>query len=235
MVTAGLLVKSLLLAEQINPGFDTKRNLLTIEVAQSSDGAQSLSQFYAPLMDKLRGLPGVKQASYSRVVPFSGSGGGATRKVSLPGVELPSGQDWLDIHYNAVGPDYFRIIGTRILRGRDFSPADGAGGPRTTLINSTMARRFWPVQNPIGHHLKVENVDCQIIGIVEDGKNEWIHEQTTPYMYFPFAQMPISEATILVEVTGDPRTLADAVRHEIRALDKNVLFLSVTTLHQLMK
>jgi putative ABC transport system permease protein len=235
MITAGLLVKSLLLTEQIKPGFDTKRNLITIEVAPSSDGVQSLSQFYAPLMEKLRGLPGVKQASYSRVVPFSGSGGGATRKVSLPGVELPSGQDWLNIHYNSVGPDYFRIMGTRILRGRAFSLVDEAGGLHATLINSTMARRFWPDRNPIGDHIKVEGADCEIIGIVEDGKNNWIHEQTEPYMYFLFAQMPLGEATILVEVTGDPRALVDAVRHEIRALDKNVLFLRVMTLHQLMK
>ncbi len=221
MVTAGLLVKSLLLTEQINPGFDTNRNLLTIEVAPSSDDGQRLSLFYAPLIERLRGLPGVKQASYSRVVPFSGSGGGATQKVSLPGIELPPGQDSLDIHFNSVGPDYFRIMGTRILRGRDFSPADKVGRFHTTLINSTMARRFWPDRSPIGQHVKVEDANCEIIGIVEDGKNEWIHEQTTPYMYFPFAQMPTGEATILVEGTGDPRSLLDAVRQEIRTLDKN--------------
>ncbi|HEV2195597.1 MAG TPA: ABC transporter permease [Candidatus Acidoferrum sp.] len=235
LVTAGLLVKSLLRTEQINPGFDTKRNLLTIDLATSWGQTESLSHFYEPLMEKLRGLPGVKHASYSRVVPFSGSGGGATRKVSLPGVELPSGQDWLDIHYNSIGPDYYRIMGTRILRGRDFSSADEASGPHTALINSTMAQRFWPDRNPIGQHVKVEGTDCEIIGIVEDGKNVWIHEQPEPYMYFPFSQMPIGEATILVEVTGDPKALVDAVRQEIRALDKNVLFLSVMTLRQLMK
>jgi putative ABC transport system permease protein len=235
MVTAGLLVKSLLLAEQINPGFDTKRNLLTIEVAPSSDGAQRLSLFYEPLMEKLRGLPGVKQASYSRVVPFSGSGGGATRKVSLPGVELPPGQDSLDIHFNSVGPGYFRTMGTRILRGRDFSSADEAGRPHTTLINNTMARRFWSDRNPIGQHVKVENTDCEIIGIVEDGKNNWIHEQAEPYMYFPFAQTPLGEGTILVEAAGDPRALVNVVSREIRSQDKNVLFSSVMTLRQLMK
>lgn len=235
MVTAGLLVKSLLRTEQISPGFDTRRHLLKIDLATSWGEAQSLSHFYEPLMDKLRALPGVKQASYSRVVPFSGSGGGATRRVSLPGVELPSGQDWLDIHYNSVGSDYFRIMGTRILRGRDFSSTDGASGPHTALIDSTMARRFWPNRNPIGQHVKMEGADCEIIGIVEDVKNNWIHEQPEPYMYFPFAQMPMGEATILVETAGDPKALADAVRHEIRALDKDVLFLSVMTLHQLMK
>lgn len=234
MVTAGLLVKSLLLTEQINPGFDTRRNLLTIEVAPSTDGAHRLSQFYAPLMEKLRGLPGVKQASYSRVVAFSGSGDGATRKVSLLGVQLPSGQDWLDIHYNSIGPDYFRIMGTRILRGRDFSSADGASSPHTALINNAMVRRFWPDRNPIGQHVKVEDTDCEIIGIVEDAKNVSIHEKPEPYMYFPFAQMPTGEATVLVEATGDPRAVADAVRKEIRALDKSVLFLGMMTLRQLM-
>ena len=235
MVTAGLLVKSLLLTEQINPGFDTKRNLLTIEVAPSTDGVQRWSQFYEPLRERLRGLPGVKRASYSRVVPFSGSGGGATRKVFLPGVELPPGQDWLDIHFNSVGPDYFRIMGTRILRGRDFSPADEAGSLHTTLISSTMARRFWPDRNPIGQHVKVEGADCEIIGIVEDSKNEGIHEQPEPYMYFPFAQVLTGEGTLLVEAAGDPRALVDVVRHEILTQDKNAIFLSVMTLRQLIK
>ncbi|HXY25735.1 MAG TPA: ABC transporter permease [Candidatus Acidoferrum sp.] len=235
MAAAGLLAKSLLLVEQINPGFNTKANLLTIMVAPLQGHSESVPLFYAPLMAKLKGLPGIRRASYASVMPFSGSGGGATRKVFLPGVEMPPGQESLDVHFNAVGPDYFRTIGTRILRGRDFTSADETGHLHSALINSTMARSFWPDRNPIGQHVKVENADCEIVGIVEDVKNESIHEPDEPYMYFPFAQMPSSDVTILVESAGAPETVMDAAKHEIIALDKNVIFVNVKTLRQLLE
>ena len=235
LVPAGLLLKSLILAEQVNPGFDTKKNLLTIFLAPPGGRAESVTRFYAPLMEKLRGLPGVKQASYAMRVPLSGSGGGASQKVSIPGVELPAGQQFLEIHFNSVGLNYFRTMGTRILRGRDFAPEDEASHHRTMLVNNTMARRFWPTSGPIGQHVKVENDDYEIIGIVEDGRNEKIREAAEPCMYFPFVQMPMSEGTILVETAGDPRAMVGAVRNEIFTLDKNVLLIRVLTLKQLMR
>ena len=235
LVPAGLLLKSLILAEQVNPGFDAKKNLLTIFLAPPGGRAESVTRFYAPLIEKLRGLPGVKQASYALRVPLSGSGGGASRKVSIPGVESPAGQQFLEIHFNSVGLNYFRTMGTRILRGRDFAPEDEASHHRTMHINNTMARRFWPTSDPIGQHLKVENDDYEIIGIVEDGKNEHIHEDAEPCMYFPFAQTPMGEGTILVETADDPRAMLSSVRNEILTLDKNVLLINVLTLKQLMR
>lgn len=236
IVTAGLLVKSLLLAEEINPGFDAKRNLLTITIAPLQRATERAPLSYAPLMARLQGLPGVKRASYSSVLQLSGVGGGATRKVSPPpGIELPPGQDSLDIHFNAVGLDYFRTMGTRILRGRDFSSADEAGPLHTTLINNSLARRFWPDQNSIGQHVKVENSDCEILGVVEDGKNQSIHEQAEPYMYLPFSQVPSNDVVILVEAASDPRTILDAVRREILSLNKNTIFVNVMTVRQLME
>jgi putative ABC transport system permease protein len=235
MVAGGLLAKSLLLTEQINPGFNPRGNLLTIMVAPVTSPSESVPLFYAPLIARLPGLPGVKRGSYASFMPFTGVGGGATKKVFLPGVELPPGQDSLDIRFNAVGPDYFRTMGTRILRGRDFVSADNAGRLHTTLINSTMARRFWADRSPVGQHVKVENDDCEVIGIVEDVKGQSIHEQAEPYMYFPFTQMPSSDVTILVESAGDPRTIVEAVKREIRTLDKNAIFVNVKTLGELMK
>jgi hypothetical protein len=108
------------------------------------------------------------------------------------------------------------------------------------LISETMARRFWPGQDPMGHLVKAklwnsDMGDFEIIGVVQDGKNEYIHEAAEPYAYVPFAQVPFGEGTLLVETAGDPRAVIDPVKREIRAVDKDVLIFLVITLKQLMQ
>jgi putative ABC transport system permease protein len=236
LVAAGLLLKSLMLSARINPGFDTRKNLLTVCLATSAGGRQSAMQFYGPVVEKIRTLPGVKQASYAFRVPLAGSGGGVETKVTLPGVELPPGQEFLRLHYNSVGLNYFRTVGARILRGRDFTKEDEATHHLALLINETMARRFWPSKDPLGQVVKVqERGDFEIIGVVEDGRIEALHEAAEPYGYFLFAQSPFGEGTLLVETTGDPRAIVDPVKREIRAVDKNTVIYLVMTLHDLMQ
>jgi len=236
LVGAGLLIKSLMLTTKINPGFDTRKNLLTVFLAPSSGGEKGVMRFYAPLVERIKTLPGVKQVSYAMRIPLSGSGGGVEAKVSLPGVELPRGQESLMLHYNLVGLNYFRTVGARILRGRDFAKEDEASHHYVILINETMAHRFWPSKEPIGKVVKVEQRgDFEIIGVVEDGRNESIHEVAEPYAYVLYSQMPTGEGTILVETASDPRALVDPVKREIRALDKDVIIFLVMTSKQLMQ
>jgi putative ABC transport system permease protein len=239
LVGAGLLVKSLMLAARTNPGFDTRKNLLTVYLEPTSNWKQSAMSFYTPVVERIQALPGVKQASYALRIPLSGSGGGVELKVSIPGVELPPGQDSLRLHFNSVGLNYFRTVGARILRGRDFTKEDESSHHHIMLINETMARRFWPGKDPMGHLVKAklwnsDMGDFEIIGVVQDGKNEYIHEAAEPYAYVPFAQVPFGEGTLLVETAGDPRAIVDPVKREIRAVDKDAIFFLVMTLKQLM-
>ena len=236
LVGAGLLIKSLMLTSRINPGFDTRKNLLTVFLAPSAGGERAAAQFYGPVIERIKGLPGVKQASYALRIPLSGSGGGVEAKVTLPGVELPPGQDSLRLHYNSVGLDYFRTVGARILRGRDFAKEDIDTHHNTILINDTMARRFWPGRDPRGQVVRVEKRgDFEIIGVVEDGRNESLHEPPAPYAYVLYAQMPAGEGTLLVETAGDAKAVIDPVKREIRAVDKDALILLIMTLKQLMQ
>jgi len=114
------------------------------------------------------------------------------------------------------------------------------------LINEMMARRFWPDTDPIGRYLVVEGSDCrpsiacrpsakyQIIGVVQDGRIEDIHEPLDSYLYFSFAQKPVGEGAIIVETAVPPQQLAGAVKQEIRGVDKGVTFFSVQTMKELM-
>jgi len=195
------------------------------------EGAERSLTFFEQVAKKSEGLPGVRHATFARRMLLTDSGGGAVQHVSIPGVELPQGQVTTPIKFNVVGPDYFETLGTRLVRGREFTPTDGPAGARVVLISQTMARRFWSGKDPLSRHIVAEGKECQIVGVVEDAKINGIHEAPEPYMYFPFAQAPIDWGTLIVETTGDRRTqqaqqaqqaMVAAIRSEIRSVDPKV-------------
>jgi putative ABC transport system permease protein len=234
LIVAGLFLKSLVFSERINPGFDASKKLLIVNVSPSARPGAISREFYLPVVERIRSLPGVRKASYASRMLLSGSGGGVSCEVSIPGVEPPSGQKAFVVRFNSVGRDYFQTVGARILRGRAFDAREESPEQRGVLINEVMARRFWPGTDPIGRHLMVEGSDYQIIGIVQDGRINDIHEPLEPYIYFSFAQRPSGEGAIIVETAGAPQQLVGAVKHEIRAVDKDATFLFVQTMKELM-
>jgi putative ABC transport system permease protein len=234
LIVAGLFLKSLVFSERINPGFDASKKLLIVNVSPSARPGAISREFYLPVVERIRSLPGVRKASYASRMLLSGSGGGVSCEVSIPGVEPPSGQKAFVVRFNSVGRDYFQTVGARILRGRAFDAREESPEQRGVLINEVMARRFWPGTDPIGRHLMVEGSDYQIIGFVQDGRINDIHEPLEPYIYFSFAQRPSGEGAIIVETAGAPQQLVGAVKHEIRAVDKDATFLFVQTMKELM-
>jgi len=97
-----------------------------------------------------------------------------------------------------------------------------------------MADRFWPGQEVLGRHILAEGKSCQIVGVVENAKIYSIHEASEPYMYFPFAQMPSEDGTLIVEAESNPKELTTRIRSEIQRVDRNVS-VSVRTVHYLMQ
>ena len=234
LIVAGLFLKSLVFSERINPGFDASKKLLIVNVSPSARPGAISREFYLPVVERIRSLPGVRKASYASRMLLSGSGGGVSCEVSIPGVEPPSGQKAFVVRFNSVGRDYFQTVGARILRGRAFDAREESPEQRGVLINEVMARRFWPGTDPIGRHLMVEGSDYQIIGFVQDGRINDIHEPLEPYIYFSFAQRPSGEGAIIVETAGAPQQLVGVVKQEIRAVDKDATFLFVQTMKELM-
>ena len=234
LILAGLFTKSLMFSQRINPGFDTSKKLLIVSLSPSAGTQASSHEFFLPAVEKIRSLPGVMKASYAMRMLLSEFGGGASCTVSIPGLEPPSGQKGFTIKFNSVGRDYFQTVGTRILRGRDFDSREEALTSRSVVISESMARRFWPHTDPIGRSVLVEGSEYQIIGLAQDGRIADIHEAPEPYIYFPFAQKRTGDAAIIIEAAGDPRQLVPAVKHEIRAVDNNVEFVSAHTLKELM-
>jgi putative ABC transport system permease protein len=237
LVTAStLLVRSLVQSQGINLGTNVRKQLVFFELNPAVAGydAQRSLELFERAAENARAVPGVVRASFARRVLLSGSGGGAEQRVSIPGLSLPQAQPNIRIKFNAVAPGYFEAVGTRLLKGRSFTPSDGASSARVVLVSETMARRLWDAQDPVGRHLIADGRDCKIIGIVEDAKINDVHEASEPYMYFPFSQLPNAEGTLIAETIGDQDRVVAIVRDRIRNLDAN-LPIMISTIHDLLR
>jgi ABC-type lipoprotein release transport system permease subunit len=106
LIATGLFLKSLILSEQINPGFDSKKELLIIIATPAMNTLEANQKFYLPVLQQIKSLPGVKGATYAIRMPLSGSGGGISCEASIPGVENPEGQKGFIIKYNQLRPPF---------------------------------------------------------------------------------------------------------------------------------
>ncbi|MFB3852233.1 MAG: ADOP family duplicated permease [Vicinamibacterales bacterium] len=233
LAAAGLLARSFIHTASERPGFDTDRNVLVMLVSMNGEGQRN-AVAAEELMDRVRALPGVKRAAYCRRTGLVDSGGGATVDVAIPGAPASPGQDVIRLRFNQISIDYFAVTGTRLLAGRTFERRDEQDAP-VVLVNETMARRFWPGRSPVGEWVRVRNVDRQVLGVVEDAMVNSVHEQPEPFVYLPYAQMPSSDTTILVETTGAPDSIADAVKAEMRKVSSPPTLLTTETLRQQMR
>ncbi len=233
LIATGLFVKSLLFTERINPGFDTRKNLLIVNYAPFMNPQESSQKLFHPVLDQMKAMPGVKNATYAFRMLMGGMGDGRKCEVSIPGVEPPKGERSFVIRLNFVGRDYFQTVGTQILRGRAFDRGDELPDQRTVIISEAMAKRFWPEADPIGSQLIADGKDYRIVGIAQNNM-EYVHKSPEPFLYIPFTQVPSGEAVIIVETIDDPLALASAVKDKIRSIDKMGVMLKPGTLRDVL-
>jgi predicted permease len=229
MTISLLFFRSLSKVRDLPAGFDTHKNLAVLNV-----GGPEGVQFLPDLVERAASLPGVKRATYAMRMLLSGSGGGANAPVSVPGFQLPEGQSSIPINLNAVGPNYFQTVGTRILEGRNFTFADGPHSQKVVIISQFMARRFWPHDDALGKSIKIGKEDTLIVGIAEDAKIIWLREPPTPYMYLPYAQTQYNGGAVIVEVSQKPDAVISLLRREIHSYRPTLIISGVDTVHTLL-
>jgi predicted permease len=142
------------------------------------------------------------------------------------------------VKFNLVGPDYFDLLGIALLRGRAIDDGDRADGQRVMLVNETMAARIWPGEDPVGRSVRLGNPDSDpvlVVGVVEDGKYNYLEEPQEPYLYIPFSQRRWGEVILLAETEGDPALVAPLVRQVIGTLSPETFLLPQTTLGDVLR
>ena len=132
-----------------------------------------------------------------------------------------------------ITPDYLKALGIPLVKGRSFSESDGPQSPHVLLINETMARRYFPNEDPIGKRLTlgINNFSGQIVGVVGDVKHVSLDAETNEEVYAAYSQAPYwTDMTLVMRTSGDPMSLAGAVRNEVASADKQVPIARVRTM-----
>jgi putative ABC transport system permease protein len=165
----------------------------------------------------------------STTLPMSGSNLGAGFTVDDHPVANPA--DRPTAAGFAISPDYFATMGIQLVRGRVFTARDDENGPPVAIINETMARRFWPNEDPVGRRLtSYAGVSREIVGIVRDVKNRDLAENAGPQLYTPYVQRPWPFLAVVARTTGDPVGLAATLRQAVASVDPDLAAADVRTI-----
>ena len=148
------------------------------------------------------------------------------RGISIPGYQPQPGED-MEFGATTVGPGYFETMRIPMVHGRGFAEQDRPGAPRVVIVNETFARRFWPVQDPIGRSLDDGGGTLQVLGIAKDGMYASLGEEPRPFFYLAALQSndsvrPEIDLTVIVRTARDPAAMLPALRREARALDPDL-------------
>lgn len=230
LIVAGLFIRSLQKAQQIDLGYDVD-NVLTVRpeggLLNSRETAPQLV-FFNQMLARVRTVPGVEAASLADFIP---SGGG--RRTTTINVEnyTPRPQENMDVLNGVVASDYFKTMGTTLLAGREFSDRDTEGAPRTVIVNEALARRYWPGQSALGKHIAIrDDRQLEVVGVVKDATAYIFQKGALPFFYLPLLQNPSPGMTLHVRSKGDPMAMLPGVRNEIEALDQSVMLHDASTL-----
>ena len=221
LVSAGLLIRSFDKLLRVNVGFKTE-SLLSLEYRLPRNKYRDpVAQwnFHNQVVERLQEVPGVQSAALVRGLPFSGNG--ATTAIALPDREPPPKGMEPEVMINTATPNYFETLGIPLIQGRVFGNQDRADTPPVVVINQTMARRFWPNQDPLGKQIKFieDDSNATVIGVVGDAKHYWLEEEQRPQVYGTFSQGPGLFATVVIRTGVEPLSLSEPVRQAIWKVD----------------
>jgi putative ABC transport system permease protein len=215
---SGLMLRSLGKLLAINPGFDPK-NVLTLRLTIPPGGMarDSMPAFYTELLDRLRAVPGVTDASLVNCAPLNGGCNGT--KIDLmdrPHVDIPAMPN-IGVHWAT--PTWFSTLRIPFKRGRMFTLADRAGAAKVVLVNETAARTFWPNDDPIGKRVGVLqggfDKGAEVIGVVGDVLQN-ADSAAKPDVYLPYYQSPSGRMIIFLRTSGEPTAVLADARRAIR-------------------
>jgi predicted permease len=232
LVGAGLLFRSLRNIFEVSPGFRAD-HLITMRLALPSTYTTDpqILQFYRSLPEQLQTLPGITGASVVSSLPISGGDGKGD--ISIEGQPYEPGAYGAASFRRAL-PNYFRVMGIPLLRGREFDDRDDDTRPKAVIINERMARRFWPDENPIGKRIKIGPPDgnpwMTIIGVVKDVHQVGLDTSVDFSTYEPLAQDVPNGVEVAVRTAGDPVSEFSEVRGALHRAEPAMLVDHVMTM-----
>ncbi len=236
---AALMLRSFEKLYRQDPGF-LADHVLTLQTSLPRPKYADFThrnQFYREVVQRVETLPGVVAAGYATYLPLADSGGGSLVTVENRPVDP---KHMLIANVRVVTPDYFRAVGMSLREGRLLERSDGADAPKSVVINQSMARTYWPDADPIGRRFKRGLVQSNtpwwtVVGVIADMRQGGMDVPVRPEAYFPSEQSDFFPPdSLAVRTTGDPLSVADEVRQQVWAVDRDQPVANVLTLSDLV-
>jgi predicted permease len=221
LVGTGLLMQSLLTIRNTSPGFNARGVQYTgIDLASVGYTPSRAQTFQDELLERVRSLPGVESAAFSRMLPLSYVSS-ATAPIVVDGYTPPP-EESPTVDYNEVGPDYFVTMGIPLVAGREFTRGDDENAAPVAVINETMAQRYWNGRSPLGDRLQLKGRWLTVVGIAKDSKYSSVREKPTPFFFIALRQNNLRGGVLNIRTTLSPQTMATELVREVHPLDANV-------------
>jgi putative ABC transport system permease protein len=242
LIGAGLLINSFLRLRSVDPGFRTD-NLLTMRVVLPQQKYPEHAQrtaFYTEMLGRIEALPGVKSAAVTTNLPLTFKGNSIG--VSVEGKPDPGPDQQRSVVTRVVSPQYFRAMGIALMQGRQFGREDRAGTPPVAVINETMARRFWPGEDPLGKRLtpgEANSTDpndwITVVGVARDVRQFELEAEPKPQMYLSYEQTEYFQpGDLVVSTEVEPLSLAGAVRQAVWSVDRDQPVSDIRTMEDIL-
>jgi predicted permease len=242
LIGAGLMIRSLWILQNTNPGFDPDHVVtMVVSIPQNKfpEPGQEVSYFNR-VLDGVRVLPGVQAAGLIDAIPLSDDG--SHQPISIEGRPVVAMADQPEVDVRLISPGYLSAMHISLLRGRDVDDSDVPGRPGAVLISQSMAKLFWPNEDPVGKHLTMyffPDMARVVVGVVADVKLQALNEtRPAPTLYLPLGQLSPPKGTnwrsfgmILAVRTGmEPVSAIPSISSFVRNVDADIPLLNIRTM-----
>ena len=229
---AALLIQTFTNLRGTDTGFRT-RNILTVGLPRwgaAQPTATELATWQREVLDRVASIPGVVSAGFTNHVPIAFKG-----DISGVGGDGRDEKDRVQCRARVAGPGYLATMGIAVLRGRDIDAGDAEGAQRVVLVNETLARALWPGQDAVGHRIIFEaGVSVPVVGVVRDIRQAGLDSAPKPEFYISSLQAGFHPGALAIRTSGNPASIASAVRQAVWSVDPEQPVVDVLTMEQIL-
>jgi predicted permease len=245
LIGAGLLIRSFLLLQRVDPGFDTA-HLMTMDIAipypnnpQAGKYVQAPKriEYFRQIVERVKAVPTVQSAGFTSALPLSDIN--FDRIITIEGREVRGPEDEVHADLQRVSAEYFPTMSIPLVTGRYFTDFDNANTPGVAIVNEAMVKRLWPAGDALDKRFKMggalsKSPWLQVVGIVRDVKSKGLDVEPQSEIYLPFTQSAPVIITVVARATGDPSKVLPAMEREVQSLEPDQPVFNLQTMQELL-